>query len=80
MDIIYIVCYILDFFNRDYNPKDRVNPNAQLDPKTGKSLEYNKLKTSTINKSDYKSITTKSQYLNNHKIRTSCRHTSNRRN
>jgi len=52
MDIIYIVCYILDFLNRDYNPNDRVNPNAQLDPKTGKSLEYNKQKTSTLNKSD----------------------------
>ncbi len=25
---------------RPYDPNDRVNPNAQLDPKTGKSLEY----------------------------------------
>jgi sterol desaturase/sphingolipid hydroxylase (fatty acid hydroxylase superfamily) len=25
---------------RDYDPNDRVNPKAQLDPKTGKSLEY----------------------------------------
>jgi len=25
---------------RSYDPKDRVNPKSQLDPKTGKSLEY----------------------------------------
>lgn len=25
---------------RDYDPNDRINPKAQLDPKTGKSLEY----------------------------------------
>lgn len=25
---------------RAYDPKDRVNPRSQLDPKTGKSLEY----------------------------------------
>lgn len=25
---------------REYNPSDRVNPKAQLDPQTGKSLEY----------------------------------------
>ena len=26
----------------DYNPKDRVNPEAQLDPKSGKSIEATK--------------------------------------
>jgi hypothetical protein len=25
---------------REYNPNDRVNPKAQLDPQSGKSLEF----------------------------------------
>lgn len=27
-------------FGRSYDPKDRVNPRSQIDPKTGKSYEY----------------------------------------
>ncbi len=29
---------------RPYNPNDRVNPKAQLDPTTGKSIEYTEAK------------------------------------
>ena len=33
----------LDFSSTSpYDPKDRVNPDTQLDPKTGKSVEYTK--------------------------------------
>jgi sterol desaturase/sphingolipid hydroxylase (fatty acid hydroxylase superfamily) len=32
---------------RPYDPTDRINPKAQLDPKTGKSLNYNPLLLST---------------------------------
>ena len=41
-----LVCVFVVFFIfklcRPYDPKDRVNPEAQLDPRTGKSLAYGK--------------------------------------
>ena len=33
---------VVSLFISPYDPKDRVNPDAQLDPKTGKSLEYSR--------------------------------------
>lgn len=30
----------IELLGRSYDPKDRVNPKSQLDPKTGKSYEY----------------------------------------
>jgi len=35
---------------REYDPKDRINPKAQLDPKTGKSFEYMMMTTSQQHK------------------------------
>jgi len=35
----HALCFTID---SPYNPNDRVNPEAQLDPKTGKSLSYGK--------------------------------------
>jgi hypothetical protein len=41
---IFYCCFFIHLLDlslfSEYNPKDRVNPNAQLDPKTGKSLDY----------------------------------------
>lgn len=36
----HLLTFVSFAFGREYDPTDRVNPKAQLDPRTGKSYEH----------------------------------------
>lgn len=48
---LIVLISVLPFkFNRPYNENDRINPKSQLDPTSGKSIEY--MEANNSNKKD----------------------------